>query len=75
MNKLKTITRYAFYTLLVVFEIGCTTAEDKTETTPKRIILKEATNINGYMMYIVEVEGKEYLVNGRGGIQPLSNCN
>jgi hypothetical protein len=47
----------------------------KRETTPKRIILKEATNIDGYVMYIVEIEGQEFFVNGRGGIQPLSNCN
>ena len=75
MNKLKTLIRYALYTLLVAFAIGCTTAEDKREITPKRIILKEATNIDGYVMYIVEVEGQEFFVNGRGGIQPLSNCN
>lgn len=75
MNTIKTLTRYALYTLLVAFAVGCTTAEDKTETTPKRIILKEATNVDGYFMYIVEIEGQEFFVNGRGGIQPLSNCN
>ena len=42
-NKLKTLILYG---LLISFVIGCTNAEDKTETTPKRIILKEATNVN-----------------------------
>tara|TARA_R110000803_G_scaffold197172_1_gene260625 strand:- start:411 stop:635 length:225 start_codon:yes stop_codon:yes gene_type:complete len=71
-NKLKTLILYG---LLISFVIGCTNAEDKTETTPKRIILKEATNVNAYRMYIIEVCGKEYLVNASGGIQLLSNCN
>lgn len=74
-DKMGRWARKAVYTLLVAFAIGCTNAEDKTETTPKRIILKEATNVNGYYMYIIEIEGREFIVNGRGGIQPLSNCN
>jgi len=75
MNKFKTKISYAFYMVLVAFAISCTNVKDETETAPKRIILKEATSINGYHMYIVEIEGKEFIVNGRGGIQPLSNCN
>lgn len=75
MKNLRTKLSYALYILLVAFVIGCTNVEDKTETTPKRIILKEATNVNGFIMYIIEVEGKEYFVNGRGGVQPLNNCN
>lgn len=76
MNSIKTLTRYALYTLLVAFVVGCTTAEDKRETTPKRIIVKETTNVGGHiMLYIVEIEGKEFFVSSGGGIQPLSNCN
>jgi len=75
MNTIKTLTRYALYMLLVAFVISCTDVKDETQTTPKRIVLKEATSVDGYYMYIIEIEGKEFIVNGRGGIQALSNCN
>ena len=75
MKNLKKKISYALYTLLVAFAVSCTDVKDETETTPKRIILKESTSVNGYYMYIVEIEGKEFIVNGRGGIQPLSNCH
>jgi len=73
-NLLKINLKYAIFLFLSVVAVSCTDAKDERETTPKRIILKEQTNVNGYHMYIVEVEGREFLVNGRGGIEPLSDC-
>ena len=82
MNTIKKLIRYALYIVLVYSAISCTDVEMKTEETNyateqkiKRIKLVEQTNINGYIFYIVEVDGKEFFVNGRGGVQPLSNCN
>lgn len=58
---------------LTIFTLSCTTVIDKTEVTNKRIILKETTLVNGYYMYIIEVDNQEFLVNSRGGIQPIIN--
>jgi hypothetical protein len=75
MKTIKNIIKHSLCILLVAGAVGCTTTQDKTDNTPKRIILKEQTQVNGYYMYIIEIEGKEYFVNGRGGVEALSTCN
>lgn len=75
MKTIKRLTMHLLCILLVAGAVGCTTTQDKTDNTPKRIILKEETQVNGYYMYIIEIEGKEYFVNGTGGVESLSTCN
>lgn len=68
MNTLK------IYAAIILTTMGfsCTSAPVKKGQVGKRIILVERTVVDGYLMYIIEVDGKEFLINGSGGIQALT---
>ena len=70
---MKKIITYIICLSLIILT-SCVNKEiDKRDETPTRILLKESTLIGGWRMFIIEVEGKEYLINTNGGIHPLNN--
>lgn len=79
--RIKHIIRNGFYAMLVAFAFTSCTSEKSIDedytgkNDVSRIKIVETTIIYGYRLSIIKVDEKEFLVNARGGIEPLSNCN
>lgn len=68
MRRLSKIALISFCTLLSV--VSCTQEKSTVinEISTNRIKVKEIRVITGARFIIIEVDGKEYLAQGRGGI-------
>ena len=56
---------------ITILTFGCTSENAKTDGNG-RIKEVEGVVIDGYYYAIINVDGQEYLINAKGGIQPLN---
>tara|TARA_R110000803_G_scaffold122515_1_gene190517 strand:- start:1120 stop:1365 length:246 start_codon:yes stop_codon:yes gene_type:complete len=76
MNLIKTLIRYAFYTLLVAVFYGCTNKVNEVETISSDFKMQNIDVKGGWQYQIITYKGHEYLCNSsNGGMIHTESCD